>query len=59
MTEEEFRQLYLGASEEVADKFYPKVLPDGPNPGRGEYLRDQAVLFAKLVEALKRARVIT
>jgi hypothetical protein len=49
MTEEEFRNVYLTCSAEVADKFYPK----GQTGQRGEYLRDQGVLYALLQEALQ------
>jgi hypothetical protein len=58
MTEEEFFNLYVGCSTEVADQFYPKLKPYGPNPGRGECLRDQGVLYVKLLDRLKEMRVI-
>ncbi len=67
MTREQFQQIFIGASSEVADEFYPKneyvtdrrdglVLIDSDghpvkterSKRRGEYLRDQGVLFSKL-----------
>jgi hypothetical protein len=52
MTWEEFRDMFSVCSSQVADEFYPK----GKSPAgkrRGEYLRDQAMLYVKLSQALK------
>lgn len=48
MTDQEFRDLWMEASSEVADRFYPK----GETMRRGEYLRDQAVLYVEIVKRL-------
>ena len=48
MTDQEFRDIWLDASNTVADRFYPK----GQTDHRGEYLRDQAVLYAEIVQRL-------
>lgn len=48
MTDQEFRDLWMEASSEVADRFYPK----GETMRRDEYLRDQAVLYVEIVKRL-------
>ncbi len=75
MTEQEFYELYVEASETVADAFYPKneyqttgtevdldlngePIKTERSQRRGEYLRDQGVLYSKLVVALRRNGVI-
>lgn len=47
--EQEFQEMFIAASSEVADEFYPK----GVSKRRGEFLRDQAVLFVKLSKRMK------
>ena len=54
MTEEEFHTIYTGCSAVVADKFYPK----GQSDRRGEYLRDQGVLYVTLVRELRYRGII-
>lgn len=53
MNEAEFFALWTEHSTDVADKFYPKG-----DYRRGEYLRDQAVLFVKITDALLDAGVL-
>lgn len=58
MTENEFKAIFLDCSEAVADRFYPKseTAHVGGEPSaqgrRGEYLRDQGVLYSKLLSTL-------
>jgi hypothetical protein len=66
MNREQFQQIFIAASSEVADEFYPKnefVPVSGRSNAneqvqterskrRGEYLRDQGVLCHKLYELL-------
>lgn len=47
--EQRFKQIYTDASSEVADEFYPKG-----DKRRGAYLRDQAVLYSKLMPQLRK-----
>lgn len=54
MTDEEFRDIYLRASSVVADRFYPK----GESDLRGNYLRDQGVLYVELVKRLAEAGLL-
>lgn len=75
LTVEDFHWIFIDASEEVADKYYPKnecAYATSAHPctygsteickhpksersnRRGEYLRDQGVLYAKLVQKLHR-----
>jgi len=49
MTDQEFRDLWMEASSEVADRFYPW---GETNRRRGEYLRDQAILYVEIVKRL-------
>ena len=58
VTEEEFRQIWLTSATEVIDKFYPKTSPEGGNPGRGEFMAFQAVLYPKLVDDLRKLGII-
>jgi hypothetical protein len=74
MSREHFEQIFIEASSEVADEFYPKNEYSccGPigicgreehiqterSKRRGEYLRDQGVLCAKLSELLEQEGVI-
>jgi hypothetical protein len=48
MTKREFQEIFIEASSEVADRFYPK----GKSSRRGEYLRDQGVLCVELMNRL-------
>jgi len=68
MTEDEFAQLWIECSTDVADQFYPRGIwvyfTAGRRPRfrrghyRGEYLRDQSVLYSKLIDVLKEKGVI-
>jgi hypothetical protein len=51
MTEQEFRDLWVACSGQVADEFHPKGQGAGSET-RGTYLRDQGVLYAYLVKML-------
>jgi hypothetical protein len=55
MDVEQFRDIFLLCSTEVADKFYPKGQTDQHGehlPDRGEYLRDQGYLYVLLTKTL-------
>lgn len=54
MTQEEFTELWVGYSSEIADEFYPK----GRSDRRSEYLRDQGILHVKILRALQEKGVI-
>lgn len=54
MTPAEFQELFVEISEKIADEYYPK----GSSDRRGEYLRDQGILHAKLSEALTQKGVL-
>ena len=54
VTEEEFHDLWMNISSGVAGEFYPKGVSDR----RGEYLRDQAVIYIKLRSELRRRGLI-
>jgi hypothetical protein len=58
VTEKEFRQVWLMSSTEVADEFYPKVKPEGGNPGRGEFMAFQTILYVRIVDELRKLGVI-
>ena len=47
MTEEEFLHLWVEESTPIADTYYPKG-----SDRRGEYLRDQGLLHARVLAAL-------
>lgn len=54
MTEEEFQTVFIGCSSVIADQFYPK----GQSDRRGEYLRDQGVLYVALTSELRLRGII-
>ena len=55
LTENQFAEIFTEVSETVADEFYPKGQLDGKGRRnrRSEYLRDQGVLYSRLLDALK------
>lgn len=55
MTEDEFTQLWIKRSSEVADQFYPK---GESGPRRGEFLRDQGVLLVKILPDLQARGIV-
>jgi hypothetical protein len=57
ITEAEFFALWVEESTEVASMFYPGLL--GPDEGRGEYLRDQGVLYSRLLARLEELGIVT
>lgn len=53
MDAEQFRNLWVEASEKVADRFYPKG-----HPARGYYLRDQGILHVEVATLLAEAGLL-